>query len=60
MLFVITPIRNNSDTHQKDEIEFSTRADSGVHSPAISMQQSPRSEKSRPHENGALFPLRQL
>ena len=57
MPFVITPIQNNSDSQQKDDIEFSPRAHSGIHSPASSMQQSPRSQKSSPYENRALFPL---
>ena len=57
MPFVITPIQNNSDCQQKDDIEFSPRADSGIHSPASSMQQSPRSQNSSPYENRALFPL---
>ena len=60
MPFVITPIQNNSDSQQKDDIEFSPRADSGIHSLASSMQQSPRSQKSNPYENKALFPLPQL
>ena len=60
MPFVITPIQNNSDSQQKDDIEFSPRADSGKHSPAISMQQSPRSQKSSPYGNRALFPLPQF
>ena len=60
MPFVITPIRNNSDRQQKDDFEFSPRADSGVHSPASSMQQSPRSQKMSPYENRALFPLPEL
>ena len=57
MPFVITPIQNNSDKQQKDDIEISPRADSGIYSPASSMQQSPRSKKSSPNENRALFPL---
>ena len=57
MPFVLTPIQNNSDKQQKDDIEFSPRADSGIHSPASSMQQSPRGQKSSPNENRALFPL---
>ena len=58
MPFVITPIQNNSDCQQKDDIEFSPRADSGIHSPASSMPQSPgRSQKSSSYENRALFPL---
>ena len=57
MFFVITPIQNNSDKQHKDDIEFAPRADSGKHSPASSMQQSPRSQKSSPYENRALFPL---
>ena len=56
MLFVITPIQNNSDSQQKDDIEFSPTADSGINSPGSSMQQSPRSQKSSPYENRALFP----
>ena len=59
MPFVITPIQNNSENQQKDDIEFSPRADSGIHSPASSMQQSPRSQKPSPYENRALFPLPQ-
>ena len=55
--FVITPIQSNSDKQQKYDIEFSPRADSGIHSPASSMQQSPRSQKSSTYENRALFPL---
>ena len=57
MPFVITPIQNSSDKQQKDDIEFSPRADSGIHSPASSMQQSPRSQISSPYENRAMFPL---
>ena len=57
MPFVITPTQNNSGCQQKDDIEFSPRADSGIHSPASSMQQSPRSQKSSLYENRALFPL---
>ena len=57
MPFVITPIQSNSEMQQKENIEFSPRADSGIHSPASSMQQSPRSKKSSPYENRALFPL---
>ena len=57
MPFVITPIQNNSEIQQKDNIEFLPRADSGIHSPASSMQQSPRSKKSSPYESRALFPL---
>ena len=57
MPFVITPFQSTSDSQQKDNIEFSPRADSGIHSPASSMQQSPRSQKSSPYENRALFPL---
>ena len=49
MPFVITPIQKNSDSQQKDDIEFSPRADSGIHSPASSMQQSPRSQKLSPY-----------
>ena len=60
MPFVITPIPNNSDSQQKDHIEFSPRADSGLHSPASSTQFSTRSQKSSPYENRALFPLSQL
>ena len=57
MPFATTPIQHNSDSQQKDKIEFSPRADSGIHSPASSMQQSPRSQKSSPYEKKALFPL---
>ena len=57
MLFVITPIQNNSDSQQKEDIEFSPRADSGINSPASSIQQSPRSQKPSPYENRTLFPL---
>ena len=60
MPFVITSVQNNSDCQQKDDIEFSPRADSGIHSPASSMQQSPRSQKLSPYENRALFPLPEL
>ena len=56
MPFVITPIQNNSDKRHKDDIEFSARADSGIQSPATSIQQSPRSQKSSPFENRALLP----
>ena len=57
MPFVITPIQNSSDKQQKDYIEFSPRADSATHSPASSMQQSPRSRNSSPYENRTMFPL---
>ena len=57
MPFVITPIHNNSDCQQKDDIEILHRADSGIHSPASSTQQSSRSQKSSAYENRALFPL---
>ena len=60
MLFVITPIQNNSDRQQKDGIEFSPRAHSGLQSFASSIQHSPRSQNSSPYENRALFPLPQL
>ena len=60
MPFVITPIQNNSDSQQKDDTEFSPRADSGIHSPASSTQFSPRSQKSSPYENRAMFPLLQF
>ena len=60
MPFGITPIQNNSDRQQKDDIEFSSRADLGLQSPASSMKQSPRSQKSSCYENRALFPLPQL
>ena len=56
MLFV-TPIQSISDKQQKDDNDFSPRADSGIHSPAGSMQQSPRSQKSSRYENRAMFPL---
>ena len=55
MSFVLTPIQNNSDSQQKDNIEFLPRADSGIHSPASSMQQSHRIQKSNPYEKRALF-----
>ena len=48
MPVVITPIQTNSDKQQKDDNKFSPREDSGTHSPASSMQQSPRSQKSSP------------
>ena len=57
MPFVITPIQNISDKQQKDDIEFLPRADSGKHSPASSMQQSPGNQKSSQLENRAMFPL---
>ena len=57
MPFVITPVQNNSDSQQKDDIEFLPRTDSGINSPAGSMQQSPRSQKSSPYENRTLYPL---
>ena len=60
MPFVITPIQIDSVKQQKDDIEFSLRGDTGIHSPASSMQQSPRSQKSSSDENRALFPLPQL
>ena len=60
MSFVLTPIQNNSDSQQKNNIEFSPRADSGLHSPASSMQQSPRSQKSSPYEKRELFPLPEI
>ena len=57
MPFVKSPIQKNSDGQQKVDIEFSPRADSGIHSPASSMQQAPRSQKLSPYENRAFFPL---
>ena len=59
MPLVITPIRNSSDKQQEEDIEFSPRADSGINSPASSTQFSPRSQKSSPYENRAMFPLPQ-
>ena len=56
MPFVITPIQKSSDKQQKDDIEFSPRADSGKYSPASSTHYSPRSQKSSPYEKRALFP----
>ena len=60
MPFVIRPIQNNSDAQQKNDVEFSPRADSGIHSPASSTQFSPRSKISSPFENRAMFPLPQF
>ena len=60
MPFVITPIRNNSDKQQKDDIEFSPRADSGIQSPPSSIQSSPASQNSSTYQNRALFLLPQL
>ena len=60
MPFVITPIQNSSDKQQKDDIELSPGADSGIHSLASSMQQSLRSQKSSPNENRVLLPLPQF
>ena len=57
MPLVITPIQNNSDRQQKDDIEFLPRADSGIHSLASSMQKPPRSQKSSACENKTLFQL---
>ena len=54
MPFVITPIQNNSDKQQKDDIE--PRADSGINLPASSPKFSPRSQNSSPYENRAMFP----
>ena len=59
MPFVITPIQNNSDAQQKENIEISPRPNSGTHSPASSTQFFPRSQKSSPYENRAMFPLSQ-
>ena len=58
--FAITPIQNNSDKQQNGDIEVSSRAYSGIHSSASSIQSSPRSPKSSPNEIGALFLLPQL
>ena len=60
MPFVIKPTQNNSNRKQKDDIEFSLRADSGIQSPASSTQLSPTSQNSNPYENRALFPQHQL
>ena len=60
MPFVIMPIQNNSDRQQKDDSEFSARADSGILLPAGSKQHSPRIKNSSPYENRALLPLTQL
>ena len=60
MPFVITPIQNSPDKQQKDDIEFLPRTDSGIHSPAISMQQSPRSQKLTPYENRPMSPLPEI
>ena len=60
MAFVIMPIRNNSDGQEEDDHKFPLRAYSALHSLASSMQQSPRCQKSNPHENRALIPLPQL
>ena len=47
----IRPTQNNSDKQHRDDNDFSPRADVGIHSPASSTQQSPRSQKSSPYEN---------
>ena len=60
MPFVTTPIQNNSDRQRKDYIEFSPRLDSGIDSPASSIQPLPTSQNSSPFENRALFPLPKL
>ena len=56
MPFVITPIQNNSESQQKDDNEFSPRADSGIYSPASSMPQSPRSQNQAPMKREHRFP----
>ena len=56
IFFVLTPIQNNSDRQQKYAIESSPRADSGLKSPARSMQHSPRSQSSSPYEKNHCFP----
>ena len=60
MPFDITPIQNNSDRQRKDDIEFSPRADFGIHSLTSSIQSSPKSQNSSPYENRALFPPPQV
>ena len=60
MRFVITPIQNNSNKQQKDDVEFSHRADAGIHSPASLTKFSPKSKNSSPHENRAMFPRHQF
>ena len=59
MPFIITPLQKSSILQQKDDIELSARAHSGKHSPASSIQQSPRSQKLSPLKV-ELFPLPQL
>ena len=60
MPFKITPVQNNSDSIQKDDIEISRRADSRIDSPASSIQHSPESQNSSLYETGAWFPLPQI
>ena len=60
MPFVMKPTQNNSNRQQKDDIEFSLTADSGIQSRAGSTQLSPTSQNSNPYENRALFPQHQL
>ena len=60
MPFVITPYHNNSERQQKDDVDFSPTAVSGIHSPASSTQFSPKSQTSSPYENRAMFPLPQF
>ena len=60
MPFVITPIQHSPEKQQKQNIEFSPRTDSGINSPASSRQFSPRSQKSSPYENRAMFPVPQF
>ena len=58
--FVIARIQNNSDRQKEDDIEFSPKADSGIQSPARSIQHPPRSQSSSPHGYRASFLLLQL
>ena len=60
MLFAILPIQNNSNRQQKDDIEFSPRADSGTQCPLVQYKLPLRKQRSSPYENRALLPLPQI
>ena len=54
------PVEDNSNEQQRDDIDVSPGAHSGMQSPASLIQQPPKSQYSNPHENKALFPLPQI
>ena len=60
MTFALTPLQNNLNEQQTDDIDSSPEANSELQPPVSLIQQSLRIQNPSPYENKALFPLHQI